>query len=69
MADAPFNIALKTPKKLWDWLEDPGNEWRNIRFIAGMKGGAALFPPQLFTFGLRLQLSVIHISYPKLNRF
>ncbi|KAI0068103.1 S-adenosyl-L-methionine-dependent methyltransferase [Artomyces pyxidatus] len=49
--DAPFNLALKTPSKLWNWYEEPGNEWRGRRFNAAMKGGGEHFPSTLFTEG------------------
>ncbi|KAF5386557.1 hypothetical protein D9615_001582 [Tricholomella constricta] len=52
-AAAPFNIAFKTEAKMWDWYEEPGNEWRARRFTAAMKGGGDRFPPQLFTSGIR----------------
>ncbi|KAF8986554.1 S-adenosyl-L-methionine-dependent methyltransferase [Cyathus striatus] len=47
---APFNMALATNKKMWDWYQEDGNESKSRRFTAAMKGGAeARFPPQLFT--------------------
>ena len=37
---APFNIAFKTEAKLWDWYEEPGNEWRARRFSVAISGSA-----------------------------
>jgi hypothetical protein len=37
---APFNIAFKTDAKLWDWYEQPGNEWRARRFSVAVSSGA-----------------------------
>ncbi|KAF5387187.1 hypothetical protein D9615_001587 [Tricholomella constricta] len=34
-AAAAFNIALKTEAKMWEWYEEPGNEWREI-FVNGI---------------------------------
>ncbi|KAG6910302.1 hypothetical protein DXG01_011699 [Tephrocybe rancida] len=52
VAAAPFNVAFKTDAKMWDWYEEPGNEWRARRFTASMKGGGDRFPPQIFTSGI-----------------
>ncbi|KIK53484.1 hypothetical protein GYMLUDRAFT_265005 [Collybiopsis luxurians FD-317 M1] len=51
-APAAFNMVYKTPKKMWDWLEEPSNEWRARRFTAGMKGGADMFPQDIFINGI-----------------
>ncbi|KAE9406823.1 S-adenosyl-L-methionine-dependent methyltransferase [Gymnopus androsaceus JB14] len=51
-AQAPFNIAHRTPKKLWEWYEEPGNEWRLRRFTISMKANGDMFPPQIFTGGI-----------------
>ncbi|KAJ3730279.1 S-adenosyl-L-methionine-dependent methyltransferase [Lentinula raphanica] len=49
-AAAPFNIAYKTTKKMWEWTEEPGNEYSSRRFTAAMKNTAeASYPPELFT--------------------
>ncbi|KAJ3769844.1 S-adenosyl-L-methionine-dependent methyltransferase [Lentinula raphanica] len=49
-AAAPFNIAYKTTKKMWEWTEEPGNEYSSHRFTAAMKNTAeASYPPELFT--------------------
>ncbi|KAF9025659.1 S-adenosyl-L-methionine-dependent methyltransferase [Hymenopellis radicata] len=50
--EAPFNMALKTKAKMWEWIEEPGNEWRARRFTAGMKAGAAMFSPDIFINGI-----------------
>ncbi|KAG6861524.1 hypothetical protein C0995_015257 [Termitomyces sp. Mi166 len=47
-AAAAFNIGLKTEAKMWDWYEEPGNEWRARRFSAAMKGGADRYPGEIF---------------------
>ncbi|RDB21483.1 4-O-methyltransferase 1 [Hypsizygus marmoreus] len=51
-AAAAFNIALNTEAKMWDWYEEPGNEWRARRFTAAMTGGADRFPSEIFTNGI-----------------
>jgi hypothetical protein len=38
---APFNIAFKTDAKLWDWYEEPENNWRARRFRTVMKDHAS----------------------------
>ncbi|KAI0064466.1 S-adenosyl-L-methionine-dependent methyltransferase [Artomyces pyxidatus] len=48
---APFNLAYKTKATLWDWYEEPGNEWRGLRFATAMTGGGERFPPTIFTEG------------------
>ncbi|KAJ3819936.1 S-adenosyl-L-methionine-dependent methyltransferase [Lentinula raphanica] len=49
-AAAPFNIAYQTTKKMWEWTEEPGNEYSSRRFTAAMKNTAeASYPPELFT--------------------
>ncbi|KAG5645605.1 hypothetical protein DXG03_005743 [Asterophora parasitica] len=51
-AAAPFNIAHKTEAKMWEWYEEPGNEWRSRRFSAAMKGGIERYPGELFVNGV-----------------
>ncbi|KAE9406446.1 S-adenosyl-L-methionine-dependent methyltransferase [Gymnopus androsaceus JB14] len=52
-AAAPFNIAYKTPKKMWEWYKEPGNEYRSRRFNDGIKNATdAMFPPQIFISGI-----------------
>lgn len=38
---APFNIAFKTDAKMWDWYEQPENEWRARRFSVAISGSAS----------------------------
>ncbi|KAG6848863.1 hypothetical protein H0H93_013351 [Arthromyces matolae] len=55
-ASTPFNLALKTDRKLWEWYEEPGNEFRNRRFTYGMaKAAETHFPPDMFIEGLKLK--------------
>ncbi|KAG6888544.1 hypothetical protein C0995_007556 [Termitomyces sp. Mi166 len=54
-ATSAFNIGLKTEAKLWEWYEEPGNEWRARRFTATMKGGADRFPGEMFVQGIGLK--------------
>lgn len=54
-AEAPFNIALMTDAKMWEWYEEPGNEWRARRFAAAMKGGADRYPSEIFVNGVGLK--------------
>ncbi|KIK56327.1 hypothetical protein GYMLUDRAFT_230198 [Collybiopsis luxurians FD-317 M1] len=51
-ASTPFNIAYNTEKKLWDWFEEPQNEWRLRRFTVGMKANGEMFPPNIFINGI-----------------
>ncbi|KAJ3848237.1 S-adenosyl-L-methionine-dependent methyltransferase [Lentinula lateritia] len=48
-ASAPFNVAYKTSKKMWEWMEEPGNELSARKITAAMKDtGDAMYPPELF---------------------
>ncbi|KAI0045354.1 S-adenosyl-L-methionine-dependent methyltransferase [Auriscalpium vulgare] len=49
--ESPFNMAYKTKKAVWEWYEEPENEWRGRRFTASMKGAGDHFPPSIFTEG------------------
>ncbi|KAI0059128.1 S-adenosyl-L-methionine-dependent methyltransferase [Artomyces pyxidatus] len=49
--NAPFNLAWNTQASIWDWFEEPGNEWRGRRFINAMSGGGERFPPKIFIDG------------------
>ncbi|KAI0064254.1 S-adenosyl-L-methionine-dependent methyltransferase [Artomyces pyxidatus] len=49
--ETPFNLAFKTNATLWEWYEEPGNEWRGRRFTNAMAGGAERFPPMIITGG------------------
>ncbi|KAJ4471126.1 S-adenosyl-L-methionine-dependent methyltransferase [Lentinula edodes] len=52
-ASAPFNIAYKTSKKMWEWMEEPGNELSARKITAAMKDtGDAMYPPEIFTSGI-----------------
>ncbi|KAJ4490570.1 S-adenosyl-L-methionine-dependent methyltransferase [Lentinula aciculospora] len=52
-ASAPFNIAYNTPKKMWEWTEEPGREVVSRRFTSAIKDTArAMYPPEIFTSGL-----------------
>ncbi|KAJ7593960.1 S-adenosyl-L-methionine-dependent methyltransferase [Mycena floridula] len=43
----PFNAAFEMEGKMWDWLEEPGNEFRQKRFTAAMEGGADQLPADI----------------------
>ena len=34
----PLKLAFDTPLKYYEWLEEPGNEWRLTRFGHAMNG-------------------------------
>ncbi|KAJ3927862.1 MAG: S-adenosyl-L-methionine-dependent methyltransferase [Lentinula lateritia] len=52
-ASAPFNIAYKTSKKMWEWMEESGNELSARKITAAMKDtGDAMYPPEIFTSGI-----------------
>lgn len=44
-------MAFKTNKSLWEWFEEPGNEYRLKRFAAAMNGSASFDPPNAITLG------------------
>ncbi|KAF8510757.1 S-adenosyl-L-methionine-dependent methyltransferase [Gautieria morchelliformis] len=46
---APFNIAFDTKLSLWEWFEQPGNDWRLRRFIALMTHEGKLINASIFT--------------------
>ncbi|KAI0057865.1 S-adenosyl-L-methionine-dependent methyltransferase [Artomyces pyxidatus] len=50
-SESPFNLGWNTKQSIWEWFEEPGNEWRGRRFVSAMTGGAALFPSTIFTDG------------------
>ncbi|KAG6817821.1 hypothetical protein H0H87_003229 [Tephrocybe sp. NHM501043] len=51
-AAAAFNIGLKTEAKMWEWYEEPGNEWRARRFAAAMAFGIGRYPGKVFVDGV-----------------
>lgn len=61
-ASAPFNVAYKTPKKMWDWLKEPGNEQRSRKFTVAMKSmGEAMYPSEIFTSG-KYRIPNLHLE-------
>ncbi|KAI0064236.1 S-adenosyl-L-methionine-dependent methyltransferase [Artomyces pyxidatus] len=46
--DAPFNLAFNTKASIWEWFEEPGNEWRGRRFATAMTGN---YNPRVFMEG------------------
>lgn len=48
---APVNMAFDTKLLLFEWFEQPGNEWRIQRFTAAMKGATSRFKLESFTSG------------------
>ena len=59
-AEAPFNLGMKTSLSLWEWLEQPGNEWRAKRFATMMAGSSSQYPESLVTNGRNCFLSIYH---------
>jgi hypothetical protein len=47
----PFNLAFRTPKVIWDFYAEPGNELRQVRFGAAMASIQNIFPPDLIIGG------------------
>jgi len=45
----PFNMAFNTDLSLWDWFEQPGNDWRLRRFTALLIRDGKLFKDSTFT--------------------
>ncbi|KAH8827600.1 S-adenosyl-L-methionine-dependent methyltransferase [Flagelloscypha sp. PMI_526] len=50
-AAAPFNIAYDTSIKYWDWLEEPGNEWRLTRLTELMAATTSFYGSDIFLEG------------------
>jgi len=48
---APFNVAMNTKSSIWNWFEQPGNDWRMRRFMAVILGDGARFKNSVFTNG------------------
>ncbi|SJL09154.1 uncharacterized protein ARMOST_12530 [Armillaria ostoyae] len=51
--DCPFSYVFKTDKNMFDWYEEPGNEYRLKRFSAAMEGMAKLDPPNAILAGFQ----------------
>lgn len=49
--DAPFNKAFKFPRDVFDFYEQPGQEYRRSRFGVAMQGVSAMFPPEAILKG------------------
>lgn len=48
---SPGNMAFDTKLPLFEWFEQPGNEWRIQRFTEAMKGATSRFKLESFTSG------------------
>ncbi|KAJ7599610.1 S-adenosyl-L-methionine-dependent methyltransferase, partial [Mycena floridula] len=48
----PFNTAMKTESKMWDWLTEPGNEFQLKRSTAAMAGAAGQHPADFLISGI-----------------
>ncbi len=46
-----YQYVFKTDKNMFDWYEEPGNEYRLKRFSAAMEGAAKLDPPNAILAG------------------
>lgn len=44
-------LAFKSPKRSWEWYEEPGNESRLKRFAAAMEGSSKADPPDAILQG------------------
>ncbi|KAK0200674.1 O-methyltransferase [Desarmillaria ectypa] len=51
--DCPFSYAYKTEKHMFEWYDDPGNEFRLKRFASAMEGAAKLDPPNAILSGFQ----------------
>ena len=51
---APFNLALNTKSSMWEWLEEPKNDWRLRRFMAAMTNNDSRLKDTVFTEGKSL---------------
>jgi ubiquinone/menaquinone biosynthesis C-methylase UbiE len=46
-------VGLKVKKSIWEWYEEPGNEYRLKRFNAAMSGTTKLDPPNAIDLGFK----------------
>ncbi|KAI0043606.1 S-adenosyl-L-methionine-dependent methyltransferase [Auriscalpium vulgare] len=53
--DPPFKLTFKTQKTLWQWYEEPDNQWRGRRFAAAMKGFGDHIPSSAYIEGFDWQ--------------
>lgn len=53
-----LGLAFNTPLKYYEWLEEPGNEWRLTRFGHAMNG----------TRYWEVAENIIHGAYPSATR-
>jgi hypothetical protein len=71
-ADSPICQVFKTPKPYFDWLAEPGNEYRRNRFDVAMRGlhetesGDAILKGQRSAVGSHQGLSdpIAHSGFP-----
>lgn len=54
----PLNKAFNSSLPLFEWLEQPGNEDRLLRFGIAFESGTHLLPPKAILDG-----TVLHLSY------
>jgi hypothetical protein len=50
-AATPFNLAYNTTMGEWDWIEQPGNEWRFVRFTQLLGSASMFYGPDIFLQG------------------
>jgi len=48
---AAFNISFNTKSSIWDWFEEPGNDWRLRRFMAAATHHSSKSKDTVFTEG------------------
>jgi O-methyltransferase domain len=53
LIDMYFQVAFKTKKHIWEWFEEPGNEYRLKRFGVAMAGTTKIGPPNAIDLGFK----------------
>jgi O-methyltransferase domain len=51
--NAYFQVAFRMKKHMWEWFEEPGNEYRLKRFGVAMTGTMKLDPPNAIHLGFK----------------
>lgn len=50
--ETPFNLAFKTKLNLFEWFDEPEQDYRRRRFGVAMQGVAGMFPPDAVLNGM-----------------
>lgn len=61
-AHTAFNRAFNTTDNYWTWVGQPGNEYRNTRFIVGMSGVSKLDRDENILQGGHIAAVLQHIT-------